>query len=99
MTTRTAQCGCGRAKITVANEPVLVGACHCDFCQKRTGSLFGVQAYFSEGQCVETGRPMRSGAHRFRATVFIDSPSDDLVDSRIDPRTSANHGRFSSFDR
>jgi hypothetical protein len=34
-------------------EPVLVGACHCDFCQKRTGSVFAVQAYFAESQCVE----------------------------------------------
>ena len=35
------------------NEPVLVGACHCDFCQKRTGSVVGVQAYFSADQLVE----------------------------------------------
>jgi hypothetical protein len=53
MTTRTAQCGCGRVQVTVENEPVLVCACHCDFCQKRTGSVFAVQAYFSPDQCVE----------------------------------------------
>jgi hypothetical protein len=39
--------------VTVEDEPVLVGACHCDFCQKRTGSLFAVQAYFSQDQCVQ----------------------------------------------
>ena len=33
-------------------EPVVVGACHCDFCQKRSGSVFGVQAYFASDQCV-----------------------------------------------
>jgi hypothetical protein len=32
---------------------MLVCACHCDFCQKRTGSVFAVQAYFAEDQCVE----------------------------------------------
>jgi hypothetical protein len=52
MTTRTGQCACGRVQVTVKHEPVLVGACHCDFCQKRTGSVFSVQAYFSEDQCV-----------------------------------------------
>ena len=54
MTTRTARCGCGRVQVTVENEPVLVGACNCDFCQKRTGSVVGVQAYFSPDQLVET---------------------------------------------
>jgi hypothetical protein len=36
----------------VENEPVLVAACHCDFCQKRAGSSFGLNAYFSQIQCV-----------------------------------------------
>jgi hypothetical protein len=33
---------------------MLIGACHCDFCQKRSGSVFAVQAYFSTDQCIET---------------------------------------------
>jgi hypothetical protein len=53
MTMRTAQCGCGRVQITVEGDPILVAACHCDFCQKRTGSAFGVQAYFAENQCLK----------------------------------------------
>ncbi len=53
MTTRTAQCACGRVRVTAENEPALVGACHCDFCQKRTGSVFAANAYFTEVQCVE----------------------------------------------
>jgi len=53
MSTRTATCGCGRLRVIVENEPVLVAACHCDFCQKRTGSAFGFQAYFNADQCVE----------------------------------------------
>jgi hypothetical protein len=58
MTMRTARCGCGRVQVTVEGDPVLVGACNCDFCQKRTGSVVGVQAYFSPDQLVETnGEP------------------------------------------
>ena len=53
MSTRTGQCGCGRVQVTVDGEPVLVGTCHCDFCQKRTGSVVSAYAYFSEDQCIE----------------------------------------------
>jgi hypothetical protein len=35
--------------VTVENEPIQVIACHCDFCQKRTGSVFYVGAYFIQG--------------------------------------------------
>src|SRR5262245_2080251 len=50
MRRRTARCGCGRFEITIEGEPELVYICHCDFCQKRTGSVFSVGAYFTEGQ-------------------------------------------------
>ena len=50
---RTAQCGCGRVRVTVDGDPLLVGACHCDFCQKRSGRIFTVQAYFAQSKCVE----------------------------------------------
>ncbi len=53
MTTRMAQCACGRVEITVGNEPVRVVICHCDFCQKCTGSAFSVRAFFAEEQIVE----------------------------------------------
>ena len=52
MTTRTAQCACGRVDITVENEPLRVVACHDGFCQKRTGSVFSVHAFFAEEQVV-----------------------------------------------
>jgi hypothetical protein len=53
MTTRTARCACGRVRVTVHNEPLAVTICHCDFCQKRTGSVFQVGARFAEEQVVE----------------------------------------------
>jgi hypothetical protein len=46
--TRTAECACGRLQLTVAKEPLAVLTCHCDFCQKRTGSAFQVCAVFTD---------------------------------------------------
>lgn len=46
--TRTAECGCGRLRVTVAGAPVMIVACHCDFCQKITGSVFKVSALYAD---------------------------------------------------
>jgi hypothetical protein len=46
--TRTAECACGAFKVKVEGEPLAVGACSCTQCQKRTGSVVGVGAYFPE---------------------------------------------------
>ena len=43
---RTASCSCGALKVTARGEPVRVGMCHCFDCQQRTGSVFGIQAWF-----------------------------------------------------
>ena len=52
MTTRTARCGCGRAEITVEDEPVRVILCHCNFCQRRTGSTFAASGQWAEKSVV-----------------------------------------------
>src|SRR5271154_2915335 len=44
--TRIAHCCCGSLRAEVTGEPALVAACHCIECQRRTGSPFGVGAYF-----------------------------------------------------
>ena len=46
MTERTATCSCGRLTAVVRGEPLRVSVCHCLACQRRTGSVFGVQARF-----------------------------------------------------
>lgn len=46
MASRAARCACGRVTLVVETEPAVVSVCHCDFCQKRTGSVFQVGAYF-----------------------------------------------------
>ena len=51
--TRTAECACGRVHVSVESEPFLVATCHCDSCQKRTGSVFPVGAYFAADEPLE----------------------------------------------
>ena len=43
---RTGQCVCGAAKIAAEDVEPTVVACHCADCQRRTGSPFGVSAYY-----------------------------------------------------
>ena len=47
MVTRTATCACERLRVTCAGDPVKISLCHCLDCQKRTGSTYGVAAFFS----------------------------------------------------
>ncbi len=51
--TLTAECACGWLQISVESEPMMVAICHCDFCQKRTGSVFQVGAYFAADEPIE----------------------------------------------
>lgn len=46
MKTRHAECSCGQLALTATGEPVRVSICHCLACQRRTGSVYGVQARF-----------------------------------------------------
>ena len=42
----TAICACGQASITFNAPPTMHGICHCTNCKRRTGSAFGISAYF-----------------------------------------------------
>ncbi|WP_430387301.1 GFA family protein [Dyella sp. 20L07] len=42
--------------LRTTEEPLRVSICHCHACQRRTGSVFGVQARFSEGSVVIRGK-------------------------------------------
>ncbi len=46
MSARKAVCSCGGLSIEVAGEPSYFGACSCRECQKATGSVFSMSAYF-----------------------------------------------------
>ena len=68
---RTAQCSCGSVKVVALGEPSSVVACHCFECQRRTGSVLGVGAYFPQEQITVSGvtsqfvRPTESGNQFF----------------------------------
>lgn len=47
---RTAHCSCGSLQIIADGEPTAVVACQCTACQRRTGSVLGVGAYFPESR-------------------------------------------------
>lgn len=47
---RTASCACGDLKISASGDPERISSCSCIDCQRRTGSVFGVTAFFQEDQ-------------------------------------------------
>lgn len=50
-------CVCGAVRYRVKGTPIRTSLCHCTFCQRRTGSAFGIGVYF-KGEDVE----VRQGA-------------------------------------
>jgi hypothetical protein len=49
----TATCAYGQASITVNSSPTMHGVCHCTNCKRRTGSAFGISAYFDRSAVVK----------------------------------------------
>lgn len=54
---RTASCQCGALRAECEGEPARVSVCHCLDCQRRTGSVFGMQAHWPEAQVKLHGAP------------------------------------------
>ncbi len=52
MTEHRASCACGKLQIICEGEPVRVSMCHCLECQRRTGAVFGNQAWFKREQII-----------------------------------------------
>jgi hypothetical protein len=55
MVSRLATCACADVRISVEGEPNIVSMCHCLLCQKRTGSIYSVHAYFSKNKVTIEG--------------------------------------------
>lgn len=55
MTDRRASCSCGQLSASAKGDPVRISMCHCFDCQRRTGSVFGVQARFAKGDVSVSG--------------------------------------------
>lgn len=49
MTRRTAACACNGLQLVCEGEPRRVSLCHCTDCQRRTGSLFSIAAFYERG--------------------------------------------------
>ena len=65
---RVATCHCARIEVRCEEEPVKVSMCHCLDCQRRTGSLFSVAAFYpraafsvARGEAARFARPSASG--------------------------------------
>lgn len=66
--TRQAACHCGKLVLRCTGEPFKVSLCHCFDCQRRTGSLFSIAAFFPQavlelvnGTASSFSRPSASG--------------------------------------
>lgn len=54
-----AQCQCGQLAIDLPGINPAVVACHCTYCQRRSGSPFGVLAYYQEDHVTISGEAKR----------------------------------------
>ena len=54
-----AQCQCGQLSVSLPGPTQAVVACHCIDCQRRSGSPFGVLAYYLADQISITGDARR----------------------------------------
>ena len=71
---RTATCACEQLRVTCTGEPVKVALCHCLDCQKRTGSTYGVAAFFPRREVETTGPSQtyrRTGDSGFAVTFHF----------------------------
>lgn len=71
---RIATCACGQIRAHCAGEPAKVSLCHCLECQKRTGSTYGIAAFFPAEQVEAIGQAkcyIRSSDSGFDVSFFF----------------------------
>lgn len=56
-------CVCGAVRYVVQRPPERVTICHCTWCQRRTGSAFGVEAVFKADAVELAGDTLRIYRH------------------------------------
>jgi hypothetical protein len=49
-------CQCGQLRYATIGLPIRTALCHCRYCQTRTGSAFGISAYFPRSTVTVTGK-------------------------------------------
>ena len=55
MTERLARCACGQLCVRCDGEPAKVSLCHCRECQRRTGSTYGIAAFYEPDRVAISG--------------------------------------------
>lgn len=71
MPRREAACTCGELKLACEGEPTRISMCHCLSCQRRTGSIFSIAAFYE--------RAMVTVLHGAARTFMRDSASGKPV--------------------
>jgi hypothetical protein len=56
-------CVCGAVRYVAHGDPERVTICHCTWCQRRTGSAFGVEAVFRTEEVTLVGAALRVYRH------------------------------------
>ena len=69
---RQAACSCGQFTIHLEGEPALVSSCHCLACQRRTGALFGSNAFFRREQVAAIEGERRTWRRTADSGRFLD---------------------------
>ena len=81
MSERVASCHCGALSVACSGEPRKVSLCHCQQCQRRTGSAFSVAVFYAREQVAVRGEA---------ASYIRPSASGFAVDFRFCPVCGSN---------
>ena len=82
MMLRMARCHCGDLELACEGEPRRVSMCHCEDCQRRTGSAFSVAVFFDRDKV----RRVRGAPRQYERP----SASGHAVVFHFCPRCGAN---------
>ena len=69
-----AHCCCGSLRAQTRGEPAAVGACFCEECQRRTGSIFGVSSYWRREMVELSGaaeRYVRDAQEGYKVALYF----------------------------
>ena len=69
-TERTATCMCGAFEATARGEPDITAMCSCLACQRRSGTAFGLYAWWPEAAVSMRGEANRYGRRSDRGRTF-----------------------------
>jgi len=82
---RTGGCVCGAVRYTTVGEPERVTVCHCLWCQRRTGTAFGVELVFLPENIIFSGNDTKVHRH-------ISDESDRWLDMHFCSECGTNLG-------